>query len=885
MKKLSTEDTQNKLHRVVEVYVPHPLGPTIGNLGSGFAVTDDLVLTAKHVVQGAKQVRVRGLGEEWPTFRDAEVVWLSAKWDAALVRLAGAPWLNAPDRGELHWGHISGPVPIRWIAYGFPQVARLRSGLGRDNEGIWGVIVPGGGFKQGILSLNIKSSLPLPSKQCLSFDTCFSPEKCPSLDACVAEHSSPWQGLSGAAILTEQDRQLLGLIVYDPPGFEFSRLEGIPVEHLVHDPVFAQLVGGQTTEPTAGQSKQKIQTLGTHPTQEQRLRTRLIKCVQEKWIEGLLSRSFSQVAWLDLCFQDQPDVLQDQLKYLVQDLHHPPRPLPEGENIVQIYDDSGESLLILGEPGTGKTTLLLELGRTLLTRAEYDPNHPIPVVFPLSSWARNRLSLADWIIEELQHPHYDLGASIARDWVKTDRILPLLDGLDEVTADARMSCVEAITEYYLQRRERGVPSLVVCCRSREFAVAAGHLPLRRAVSVLLLTKEQVDRHLQQTGNQLMALREIIHGDAELFDLIRRPLVLNIFTQVYQEATIVDLLTEPTPEAKLHAIFTRYVERVLSRRGALRTGTPEQFRQWLAFLARQLHREQQTIFSVEDLQPDWLHGTLQRFRWSHRLLVGLSSGLSSGLSGGLLFGLFSGLFLGPLVGLLVGLFVGLLFGLTTGLLFGLTRGRDGDRIRPAEVISLSWKDVHKVLLSGLLVALCFGALNGLLFGISGGLSDGLFEGLLWGAFFGLTGGLFGLLNKLSAKQLTERASLSPNEGVRRSGKNGLLIGLVAALLIGLVVGLPIGLFAGASSGLFVGLLVGPFGGLCSGLFIGMGFGLDAFIQHFILRFWLWRTNCLPWDLIPFLDEAAERTLLHKVGGSYIFVHRLLRDYFTSSKGGM
>ncbi len=31
-------------------------------------------------------------------------------------------------------------------------------------------------------------------------------------------------------------------------------------------------------------------------------------------------------------------------------------------------------------------------------------------------------------------------------------------------------------------------------------------------------------------------------------------------------------------------------------------------------------------------------------------------------------------------------------------------------------------------------------------------------------------------------------------------------------------------------------------------------------------------------IPFLDEAAERLLLRKVGGSYIFVHRMLLDYF-------
>jgi hypothetical protein len=32
--------------------------------------------------------------------------------------------------------------------------------------------------------------------------------------------------------------------------------------------------------------------------------------------------------------------------------------------------------------------------------------------------------------------------------------------------------------------------------------------------------------------------------------------------------------------------------------------------------------------------------------------------------------------------------------------------------------------------------------------------------------------------------------------------------------------------------------------------------------------------------PFLDYAAERILLRKAGGGYIFVHRLLLEYFAS-----
>ena len=48
----------------------------------------------------------------------------------------------------------------------------------------------------------------------------------------------------------------------------------------------------------------------------------------------------------------------------------PARPLPAGSRITEVYNDADGELLILGEPSAGKTTLLLELTRDLLDRAE-----------------------------------------------------------------------------------------------------------------------------------------------------------------------------------------------------------------------------------------------------------------------------------------------------------------------------------------------------------------------------------------------------------------------------------------------------------------------------------------------------------------------------------
>ena len=60
------------------------------------------------------------------------------------------------------------------------------------------------------------------------------------------------------------------------------------------------------------------------------------------------------------------------------------RTLPDGTTIVDAYDQAGNGLLILGEPGAGKSTLLYDLAQELLSQAEQDEQHPLPVILNLS---------------------------------------------------------------------------------------------------------------------------------------------------------------------------------------------------------------------------------------------------------------------------------------------------------------------------------------------------------------------------------------------------------------------------------------------------------------------------------------------------------------------
>ncbi len=289
-----------------------------------------------------------------------------------------------------------------------------------------------------------------------------------------------------------------------------------------------------------------------------------------------------------------------------------------------------------------------------------------------------------------------------------------------------------------------------------------------------------------------------------------------------------------------------------------------------------------------------HREGQEFRYPvrNKVFVGLIGGLVVGLFVGLLVGLFFGLFLGPFEGLVLGLRYGLLGGLVAGSILGLMY-RIREEVTPGEIMNLLrvgiWGELTKsetvknMLVFGMLMGLFLSLREGLLFGVLGGLVSvlvvGLFFGLLSGVVFVLISRLFG---GLSSDLLEKQLLTKPNQGIRHSARNSLRFGLLGGLVSGLVFGLLSGLTLGPDYRLALGF--GLFSGLVFGLLCGLSIGLSnggfACIQHAVLRIFLWRAGYTPWDYGYFLDYAAERILLRKIGGGYIFMHQMFMEHFAA-----
>jgi predicted NACHT family NTPase len=195
-----------------------------------------------------------------------------------------------------------------------------------------------------------------------------------------------------------------------------------------------------------------------------------------------------------------------------------------------LCDELGGSFLILGVPGAGKTTIMLSLARELISRAEKDSSHRIPVVFNLTSWAVRSQRLADWLIEELG-TKYGIPKKIGHIWIEQSQLRLFLDGLDEVNSDRRPACVEAINAF---TQDGSLMSVVVCCRFSEYTELPVRLSLNGALCLRTLSRDQVTSYLKRAGSRLETLQLLLQRDSSLQVLAQTPFMLSLMIRTYQD---------------------------------------------------------------------------------------------------------------------------------------------------------------------------------------------------------------------------------------------------------------------------------------------------------------------------------------------------------------
>jgi hypothetical protein len=495
-------------------------------------------------------------------------------------------------------------------------------------------------------------------------------------------------------------------------------------------------------------------------------------------------------------------------------------------------------MVVLGEPGAGKTMLLVRLVPDLLERR--DPGGPVPVLVPLASWNPREQSLHGWLgsrlamdYSGLREPFAAGGGNVNRVQALLDRrlLVPVMDGLDEMPQAARGLAIGRINEAMRPGERLVVSSHLAEYREAVLPAAGPSAMLRDTAGITLhdVDPAAVRAYLRRDAGSSAAARwepvfALLGTTAPVAEAPRTPLMVSLARTIYNPRLGEHVGSLPDPvdlcdtarlasasDVRRH-LFDAFIPaayRSHPHGGVGRRWRAADARRWLVFLARHLEHR---LDGTTDLE--WWELRSSAPRWVLGLVVGSLCGMGSGYAAeagsrigmGFGLGLGSGIILALAVGLPIrrrgasasGPGIGLAGGLAGGMLGGLAAGMAsmlGVGSAPGPAGGLS---------AGLGVGVGAGPASGLLGGLVGSLAGGLLAGLITGLGIGLPAGIVNGLGVGLGAGLTVALATSPQPAQRlRWSSVGLIGGLAAGLALALtawaVAGPTVGLPSGSGWG--------------------------------------------------------------------------------------
>ena len=133
-----------------------------------------------------------------------------------------------------------------------------------------------------------------------------------------------------------------------------------------------------------------------------RIRQALLKQVKDE-VEIRINTSLHNRVYIVLDVEQNPEQIELPWASEIKGENKPKIKL-DNTDIINVFDqeDVAGRLLILGQPGSGKTTMLLKLAEELVKRAKDNSTHPVPVLFSLSSWKNDNQNIKDWLVDQLK---------------------------------------------------------------------------------------------------------------------------------------------------------------------------------------------------------------------------------------------------------------------------------------------------------------------------------------------------------------------------------------------------------------------------------------------------------------------------------------------------
>ncbi|MEU9027535.1 NACHT domain-containing protein [Streptomyces sp. NPDC048383] len=272
-------------------------------------------------------------------------------------------------------------------------------------------------------------------------------------------------------------------------------------------------------------------------------------------------------------------------------------------NIRTLFEDT-DDLVLLGRPGMGKTTQLARLAHRLAVEAldgpaDAEPLH-VPVYLRLDTYRGEPFE--EWLVTAMGRQYTGISGVLVRTWLSEHRLLPVLDGLDEVPEADRSACVAE-----LRRLRRVCPGMAVGCRTDEADLRRLAFDLRalRYVEIQPPSRQDVQEFLTADRHALADVHVALEEDPDLWELLRSPMMLAFIRVTYRNRSADDLRRPGGPVERRGRIFDAYLRECLLRERPGPDESPERTLTWLTWLARTLTERQEHVLYLDRLDLGWL----------------------------------------------------------------------------------------------------------------------------------------------------------------------------------------------------------------------------------------------------------------------------------------
>jgi tetratricopeptide (TPR) repeat protein len=543
-------------------------------------------------------------------------------------------------------------------------------------------------------------------------------------------------------------------------------------------------------------------------------------------------------------------------------------------------------LVVLGQPGSGKTILAI---RAVLDLIKLSHNHrsSLPVLFALGLWNPGAATLEEWLVERLSTEYPQLtkiilqNETIAKKLLQSGKIIPVLDGFDELNADLRPQALIAINDHFGDSGR-----FLLTSRELEYANAVAEGDVISSAAVVKLKNLQLDdvlRYLPLTskvqsssgGKVLTKWTSVLEGlagtsmttqgkqKANLSQVFSTPLMVSLARAVYSDtprdpAELLD--TDRFPDRE--SIENHLLDALIPGRYAAVRSTGSEHRAWTTSVAQTSYETLAAIlYQFNRTEIAWW--------WFIRAVPRKKSALLFGILGTILGVILALHRSGQVIGLHGPALV--LYGGALGALAGASSGAGYRRASPLRLKPQkpkSWIEVPVLALISFFLVMLVGGIGQWVSFFVDPRMPGIMKTDLLGNLTRLTPWIAGLAVAISiAANCLDYYPLSDAVDSRSLLKSDRLCTLV--------------LMTGAFSFTFVFDSIINHADLWDAVLLATALatwvGLPrAWFRFTEARIWFCLSARMPWAIIAFLDDGQKRGILRQVGPLYEFRHALLQS---------